>query len=270
MLRLRGGAALGQRARWALALVMWASALTGAAAAAPAPLSTPLHTEQIGPGLYRINGAGGGTLLRLGAAGAVVVDSKRAGAYRPLMAEIQRIAKAPDVPIRALVLTAAVPDQAGNAAQFAAAGVPVIAHRQALARLSAYAAAAGTALPAPPISYDTDYLQQQGDVHVEVEHVGRGRTGVDSIAFFRDLRVLAVGELYTHDTPVPDCASGGSFAGWAAAVAHLMWFDFDIAVPSRGAPVDKRELAAFRARLLALAGPADSPQPQLADCGMPK
>jgi hypothetical protein len=169
------------------------------------------------------------------------------------MAQIGRIAKQPDLPVRAVFLTAAGPEQAGSVGPFLDGGVPVIVQERALPRLAA--ARAGDAAPARRfVSYGADYVLYAGDVAAEAEHVGRGRTGADSVVYFRDLRVLAVGELYTHGTPQPDCASGGSFAGWAAAITHLMWFDFDVAVPSRGAPVDRRELEAFKARLEALAG----------------
>ncbi|HEY6133393.1 MAG TPA: hypothetical protein VIW70_05405, partial [Rubrivivax sp.] len=87
--------------------------------------------------------------------------------------------------------------------------------------------------------------------------------GADSVVLFRDLKVVAVGELFTHGTPEPDCASGGSFAGWAAAITHVLWFDFDVAVPSRGAPVGKRELAALKATLESRAARPGSSQ---SDC----
>jgi glyoxylase-like metal-dependent hydrolase (beta-lactamase superfamily II) len=105
-----------------------------------------------------------------------------------------------------------------------------------------------------------------GNVAVEIEHVGRGKTAADSIVVFPDLRVVAVGDLFTAGTPEPDCADGASYAGWAASIAHLLWSEFDVAVPSRGAPVDKRELATFKARLEAIAArDASSPSGQ-SDC----
>jgi len=83
---------------------------------------------------------------------------------------------------------------------------------------------------------------------------------------FRELRVVAVGDLFTAGTPEPDCAAGGSFAGWAAAIDHVMWSDFDVVVPSRGAPVGKRELATLKAKLQALAGRAASSPSGQSDC----
>jgi glyoxylase-like metal-dependent hydrolase (beta-lactamase superfamily II) len=209
---------------------------------------TGLSAELIRPGLYRIAGGGGGMLLRVGSTGAIAVDSLRPGLYAPLAAEIQRLT--PGVPVGALVPTATGPGQIGNAARFMAAGVPVIVQQRAKERVDKERP---TAASAPVVTYGTDYMLRVGNVEAEIEHVGSGRTGADSVVAFRDLRVLAVGELFTAGTPQPDCASGGSFAGWAAAIAHLLWLDFDLAVPSHGPPVGKPELRAFQGTLEALA-----------------
>jgi len=256
-------------ARGVIPAVLLASVFIAEAAEAPsraASADVPLSVEMIKPGLYRISGADGGTVLRLGAQGLVVVDSSRVGAYRPLMAEIQRMAKTSELPPRALVLTAAGTDRSDNVAQFVDAGVPVIVQQRALTRVAGDARTSGVSARRPFITYDTDYLLRVGDVEVEIEHVGSAMTGSDSVVLFPDLRVVAVGELFTAGTPQPDCASGGSFAGWAAAIDHLRWSDFDVVVPSRGAPVGKRELATFKARLEALAARDASSPSGHSDC----
>jgi glyoxylase-like metal-dependent hydrolase (beta-lactamase superfamily II) len=224
-----------------------------------------LSAELIKPGLYRING-GGSTLLRVGSNGAIVVDSNRAGLYGPLTAQIKGITKG--VPVGALVLTATGPGQIGNVAQFVGEGVPVIVQQQAQQRV---AAAARPRSGSPPlVSYGTDYMLRVGNVEAEIEHVGSGRTGVDSVVAFRDLRVLAVGELFTAGEPLPDCASGGSFAGWAAAIAHLLWLDFDIAIPSHSPPVGKPELQAFKVKLETLAERSGASPSRGSDCQLPR
>jgi glyoxylase-like metal-dependent hydrolase (beta-lactamase superfamily II) len=183
------------------------------------------------------------------------------------MSEIQRIAQTPDPSIRALVLTASGVEQAGNLAQFVAAGVPVIVQQRAFAALAASPSPTGARAATAFVTYDNDYLLRVRDIQVEVEHVGRGRTGADSIVVFRDLRVVAIGELFTAGMPEPDCSTGGSFAGWAAAIDHLLWSDVDVVVPSRGPPIGKPELAAFKAKLEALAARAASQPRGSSDCG---
>jgi hypothetical protein len=272
------------RHRCWLGATLLASALTAAAADAALPAAgavtsapagsadaAPMKVELVKPGLYRIGGAARQALVRVGAKAVVVVDPTGAGPHRALMAEIQRIAKTSDPSVRALILTAVGRDQARTVGAFIDAGVPVIVQQRALAQLVRHGTATGASSSGSFITYENDYQLRLGEVEVEVEHVGSGRTGADSIVVFRGLRVVAVGDLFTTDVPQPDCASGGSFAGWAAAIDHLLWSDFDIAVPSRGAAVGKRELMDFKATLETLARrAASSPSGGPADCRPPK
>jgi hypothetical protein len=132
--------------------------------------------------------------------------------------------------------------------------VPLIVQQRALTGSHAGALAGAAAASRPRVvADDAEFQQPTGGEVVEVEYVGSGRSGADSTVFFPDLRVMAVGGLYTAGTPVPDCADGGSYAGWSAAIAHLMWAKFDLAVPSEGPPVGKPELLALKAKLDALA-----------------
>jgi glyoxylase-like metal-dependent hydrolase (beta-lactamase superfamily II) len=252
-------------ARRLFAGALFAAAVTGEAVEVPSTAANgdaPASAELMRPGLYRINGIGGGMLLRSSTDGLVVVDSGRPGSYQLLMTEIQRIAKSADPQIRAVVLTSASAEQVGNVVQFVEAGVPVIVQQRALARLAGNFRATRARL----VSYDTDYVLRVADFQIEVEHVGRGRTGADSFVVFRELRVVGIGELFTTETPEPECSTGGSFAGWAAAIDHLLWSDFEVAVPSRGAPVGKHELEAFKAKLEALAARAAASPSGPSDC----
>ena len=94
-----------------------------------------------------------------------------------LQAEIQRAAKIPDATVRALVVTAAGPDQTGDIAPFVAAGVPVIVQQRVLDRLVREAPVARASAARSFVAYENDYQIRFGEVEVEVEHVGRGRTG---------------------------------------------------------------------------------------------
>src|SRR4051812_17554217 len=82
-------------ARKVLAAALSASAIACPAADAPAPAASAdapaFSAELVKPGLYRIGGGGGTTLLRVSPDGLIVVDSKRAGMVGLLMAEIQRV-----------------------------------------------------------------------------------------------------------------------------------------------------------------------------------
>ena len=210
------------------------------------------RSELVKPGLYRIAGAGGTALLRSTSEGLILVDSMGAGSYGPLMAEIQRVTGSPSPRIKALILTGAGRAQAGNVSQFAKTSVPIIVHKRAGLEVPGLEQGHGTTAPRV-VTYDADYQLHSGDAVAEVEHVGSGRTRADSIVLFPDLRVAAIGQLFTAETTVPECAAGGSLAGWSAAIAHLLWSDFDIAVPSSGPPIGKSELVALKRKLEAMA-----------------
>lgn len=226
-------------------LVMPAAAVlvsTVGCAAIDAPATS---AELLRPGLYRVTAGDGSALLRASPDGVIVVDPQRAGGHGALMSEVARVSGSSRDGVRALILTGSGGLQAQQMSRLADAGAPVLVQKRAVAALPSSSARV--------VAYDTDHRLHAGGVVVEVEHVGRGRTGADSVVLFPDLRVAAVGDLFTHGEPRPDCASGGSFAGWAAAITHLLYSDFDLAVPSVGAPVGKPELRAFKAKLEARA-----------------
>ncbi len=237
--------------RAGLVLLFWPLLLSAvtAAGAASAAEGAPPRSEQLLPGLYRINGEGGGALVRRWDDGSLLlVDGGREAQAAAWMAALADIAQAERPQLRALMLTASGSANTGPVPALAAAGVPVVAPQAVATRLAA-AGLRHNGDTGRLITFGTDYLLRDGNVEAEIEHVGRGRTGADSVVLFRDLRAVAVGGLYTDGEPMPDCAAGGSLAGWVAALEHVLWFDFDWAVPSRGAPVRKPELAAWKDRL---------------------
>ncbi len=197
-------------------------------------------------GLYLIRGGGGNTLMRLSAAGIVLVDSKAPGQYRPLRSQIARINRLGDLPLRVLFLTDLQPQQAGNVDAFRAAGVAVIAPRRAAVALASAGAASS---PGPVVPFEGDYRLQLGGVTVRALNVGPARTADSTLVHFVDLKVLAVGDLLSAAGPVPDHAAGGSLAGWLAALDQALALDADLVVPADGAPVDRGQLLAYRARL---------------------
>ena len=276
-------------------LAAWAAAtLLGKAQAADAPaaalptaagsanaLLPPLRAELVKTGLYLITGGGGNVLLRLSAAGAVLVNGKQAGFYRPLMAQVRKISRLSDLPLRVLMLTDAADHHAANQALFAAAGVATLVQQSArpllppalagpaaplAASLAAPVAVAPAPAPAPApavvVTFDRDYHLQIGGVEVVMVHVGPVRTPADSVVLFPDLKVLAVGDLYTTATPTAAMVPAGGLAGWSQALARLMAMDFDLVIASDGPPLRRADLAALQARVDALAAVPGAQQPR--------
>ena len=236
-------------------------AIAGASAQEPAHGALPtkgadpvaLSADLVKTGLYVITGGGGNSLLRFSASGSILVDAKLPGNYRALMSQVRKISKLSDLPVRALILTDHHENHSGNSAQFTAAGIPLIAQENAKQHLpTTTAAASGAAagkLPAPTVTYDRDYRLRMGGVEVRLFHFGNARTNGDTVVHFPDLKVVAVGDLFSVDAPEPDFSGGGSLVGWGPVLAQILKLDFDLVVPSAGPLVTRAALEAFKTKI---------------------
>jgi cyclase len=219
--------------------------------AAPNPPDTTMSADLVKTGLYLISGGGSNSLLRLSAIGSILVDGKQPGSYRALMSQVRRISKLSDLPTRVLVITDHHDHHTGNHAQFIAAGIAVLAHDNAKGHLPATPAdaASGAKKPGPVVTFEREYTLRMGGVEMRLFHFGNAHTGDDTVVQFPDLKVVAIGDLFTPDTPVPDLAGGGSLAGWGPVLERVLQLDFDIAVPSVGPMVTRADLIAFKTKI---------------------
>lgn len=214
-----------------------------------------LSVELVKTGLYLIGGGGCNSLLRLSAAGCILVDGKLPGTHRALMSQIRRLNRISDLPLRAVIFTNHHAVHAGNATQFVDAGMAVLAQQKALPRLPtateppSAASAASRKVRGGVFGFEQRHAFRMGGVEVQLHHFGPAQTDDDIVVLFPDLKVLAVGELYSPGGPVPDFNSGGSLARWEPALNELLALDFDVAVPSIGPTVDRSELASYRDRV---------------------
>ena len=232
----------------AVATAAGAQGLPQPAVPEPSPAAAVLDTELVKTGLYLITGGGGNSLLRLSGNGLIVVNSKLPGNYRALRAQIRRAAKITDQPVRVLFVTDPLDSHSGNNAQFLAAGVPVVVQANAKNRLPAYPSPEGSAAT-PVFGIDRDYTLRLGGVEVRLLHFGSAHTDGDAVVWFPDLKVIAVGGLYTPDLPVPDGAGGGSLVGWVAVLEQVLRLEFDVVIPDQGPPLNRAALEAFKSRL---------------------
>lgn len=245
----------GERRRLCTAVVAaWVSPL---ALALPAD-AVPMRTELLRTGLFLISGGGANSLLRLSAQGLILVDAKFDASHRALRAEMRRTNRISDLPLRVLLLTSGDEGHSGGAARFLAAGVPVVLPVGARVGLPATppasAASRADGGPAPAVvAVDRQYDIRLGGVVVRLLAFGPARGAGDGAVWFPDLRVVAVGGLYTAGIPQPVATDGGSIAAWSAALDQILALDFDLAVPASGPPVRRAELEAFRDRLSAMA-----------------
>jgi cyclase len=207
-----------------------------------------LSADLVKTGLYVIRGGGGNTLMRFSANGLILIDGKLPGSYRPLMSQVRKLNKLGDLPVRVLVVTDHHETHTGNNAQFLAAGVPIIAQDNARKRLPAYPPADGKA-PTPIVTYDRDYTIRLGGVDAQLMHFGNAHTDGDTVVYFTNLKVVAVGDLFAPGRPEPDYSAGGSLVGWGPVLAQILKLDFDVAVPSTGPMVTRADLEAFKTKI---------------------
>ncbi len=239
------------------AVILLASAVAGAVSAqnpqekgAPEKGSAdaPLTSQLVKTGLYLISGGGANTLLRFSADGLILVDGKLPDNYRALMSQVRRISKISDLPVRVLIVTDHHENHVGASAKFLAADVQIIAQENVRHNLTAYDSSGEKVAP-PTFTYAQDFTLRLGGVEARLMHFGAAHTSGDTVVYFPDLKVVAVGGLFTPDTPDPDFSGGGSLVEWGPALAQILKLEFDVVAPTAGPLVTRADLEAFKTKI---------------------
>ena len=224
-----------------------------------------LSIQPLKMGLYLIFGGGANSLLRLSPYGEILVDGKRAQNYAALKSQVRTISRITDMPVRVVILTNHHEDHSGTNAKYLEAGAQIIAQENAARSLATYHAS-GEKIALPSITYANDYMLRLGGVEVKLMHFGNAHTDGDTVVYFPNLKVVAVGDLFTLDTPDPDFSGGGSLANWGPVLDQILKLDFDIAVPSKGPIITRDDLVAFKTKIEILVSRAGA----LVNKGVPK
>src|SRR5215831_9934938 len=207
-----------------------------------------LNIQLLKTGLFLITGGGANSLLRLSPYGEILVDGKRAQNYAALKSQVRTIARITDMPVRVVIVTNHHEDRSGTNAKFLAAGAQIIAQESVARSLTTYRAS-GEKIAPPTITYAKDYTLGLGGVEVKLMHFGNARTDGDTVVYFPNLKVVAVGDLFTPDIPDPDFSEGGSLVNWGPVLDQILKLDFDIAVPSKGPTITRDDLVAFKTKI---------------------
>lgn len=224
-----------------------------------------LNIQLVKTGLFLISGGGANSLMRLSANGEILVDGKHGENYAALMSQVKKMSRITDMPVRAVILTNHHEDRSGTNAKFLESGAQIIAHENARSDLTLKHVSDGK-IAAPTITYTRDYALRIGGIEVQLMHFGNAYTSGDTIVYFPNLRVVAVGELFTDRAPNPDFSAGGSLLGWGPVLGQILKLDFDVAVPSTGPTITRDDLVAFKVKIEILASRARA----LVNKGIPK
>lgn len=244
-------------------------------AAAPAALAQQrdfsqieIKTQELAPGLYMLQGAGGNLGLSAGADGSFLVDDD----YAPLTEKIKAaIAKVAPQPLRFVINTHWHGDHTGGNENMGKAGVVIVAHDNVRARMAVEQVNKDFNRTSPPSPYaalpvitfaDGVTFQVNGEV-VKVFHLPNAHTDGDSVVHFTKADVIHTGDLFFNGSyPVIDAAAGGSIDGIIAAgqKIHALASDRTKIIPGHGPLATKADLAAYvkmletaRAKIAALA-----------------
>jgi len=198
------------------------------------------------PNLYMVTGGGANTLIRVTPEGLIVVDTKNPGDdnYNRLMEEIKSVS---NLPVKYVLNTHHHPDHVGTNQKFIDAGAQVVA----LEALKTNMASDGRTkdIPGrPTVTFAKDYDLKFGGAEVQAHSYGRGHTGDDTMVYFPDLKVVMVSDQITDATPIVDFANGGSAVEWTQILDGVLKLDFDMAIPGRGEPKTKTDVADYRVK----------------------
>jgi cyclase len=205
-----------------------------------------MTAQYVKTGLFVISGRGSNSVVRLSANGLILVDGKLPGGYDALMAQVKRISKQP---VRALILTGCAESGTGTNAKFVedGDGTRIVVQENAKQNLDSCNLAGDKLTPAI-VTYGSEYQIRLGGVDVELLHFGNAYSNNDTVVYFPNLKVVAVGNLFAV-TPNPDFSAGGSLVGWGPVLTQILKLDFDVAVPSQGPVITRAELEAFKAKI---------------------
>ena len=204
-----------------------------------------MTAQYVKTGLFVISGRGSNSVLRLSANGLILVDGKLPGSYDALMAQVKRISKQP---VRALILTGCAESGTGTNAKFAENGAGIIAQENAKQNPDSCNLAGDKLTPAL-VTYGSEYPIRMGGVEAQVLHFGNAYSNRDTVVYFPNLKVVAVGDLFAA-TPNPDFAAGGSLVGWGPVLAADFEAGFRyVAVPSQGPMISRADLEAFKTKI---------------------
>ena len=212
----------------------------------PAPGSVRA-AQLVKTGLYLFASDTGNSLLRLSASGMILVDGQLPGDCDALAKQVRRASRLLDQSIRIVINTDHHLQRTGCNAMFLAKGAQILAQENVKQNLTNYHPPGDPVAP-PTKTYDRVLNVKLGGVEVQVMHFGNAHTRGDTVAYFPNLKVVAVGDLYAT-TPDPSFAEGGSLVGWGPVLADILKLDFDVVVPGTGPTATRADLEAFKTKV---------------------
>ena len=213
-----------------------------------------VKTTDLGRNTYMLEGAGGNVTIAVGTDGVIMVDAQFAPMHDKLKAAIAKIT---NQPVKYLINTHYHGDHTGGNAAFGKEGVTIVAHENLKNRLANPPAGANGQTPAaapaealPKQVYTDKTTVSVGGRTAQVVHIA-AHTDTDSVVYFPDANVLAVGDTGGPNR-YPNIALGGSIDGMIAGTQTYinMANDQTKIVPGHGPLSTKADFQAYHDRLV--------------------
>jgi cyclase len=204
----------------------------------------PLKVNKVSNDLYELEGDGGNVAVYLTDEGVIVIDDKFEYDYANIMAEIKKLT---DRPVRYVLNTHLHGDHTGGNAKMLAAGVEILAHRNARAGM-----VKNKQPGLPRVTFADDAQVFLGGKEVDAYHYGRGHTNGDAVMYFPALKVLHTGDLFVSGAPLIDYSSGGSIVDWPGTLEKVLQLDFDTVIPGHGPIMKKADLVKWRTDMMSM------------------
>jgi glyoxylase-like metal-dependent hydrolase (beta-lactamase superfamily II) len=224
-----------------------------------APQQQGQAIKQIKPGVYLVTGAGGNSTVRVTDQGVMLVDTKNLGDqfYNDLVAQIKTVTPQP---VKYAFVTHVHQDHSGNIERFEKAGAQVIAYEGLNKNLheggpngKGYEPQQGKPADAN-MPYKNNKKIKLGKAEAIAYHFDSGHTSGDTVVYFPDVKVVALGDEFTGTGPNCDYPMGGSILGWSKSLAQVLKLDFDMAIPGHFVagstdPLTKADVVTFQKRI---------------------
>ena len=212
-----------------------------------------IQTTRLAEGLFMLAGAGGNSVICVGAEGVVLLDTGYGPMADPLHAEVAALS---DKPVRVVVNTHWHLDHVDGNPSFRSLGAVIVAHENVRRHMSSdqHLAILDRDVPASPaealptLTYLEELSLYWGNQNISLTHLPSAHSDGDTVVTFRSANVIQAGDIFFNcGYPFIDVAHGGTIDGMIAAVQTILELSDDATriVPGHGPLATRSDLETY-------------------------
>ncbi len=179
-----------------------------------------IKTQELGNGMYMLQGRGGNLGVSIGEDGIFLVDND----YAPLPPKIKAaLAELSDQQVEYLANTHWHGDHSGGNEAFHNHGSRIVAHDNVRARMAADGPNQSPDAALPELTYSENATLHFNDNEIRLIHVSNAHTDGDTVVHFVDQDIVHTGDvMFNGPYPYIDIGSGGSSAGYIDGLKFIL------------------------------------------------